>query len=404
MPILSALRRHKITSMLLIMEIALTCAIVCNAVFLITLRIERVHTPSGIAEKELTVVRLAAVGESGDEYARVQADMAALRQIAGVEQVASVGQVPFGGSSQNTGIKLDPDQKLPTASTTVYYGENILNTLGLKLVEGRALMPEEVVDLRSVSEALKNNDLKAMPHVAVITKALAQRLWPGGHALGKTFYLSGGAPLQVVGIVEDLVRPRIFEFSEGHFSIMLPIRLPQNYYVLRCAPGDRDRVLSQALKRLKDLNPDRVVLIKQPWETFREHYFEDDRAMAGLLAGVCVALLVVTSLGIVGLGSFWVAQRQRQIGVRRALGATRAQILRYFQVENFLLATMGIALGMVLAYAINLFLMVRYELPHLPGFYLPVGALALWLVGQLAVLGPARRAAAVPPVVATRAT
>jgi putative ABC transport system permease protein len=124
--------------------------------------------------------------------------------------------------------------------------------------------------------------------------------------------------------------------------------------------------------------------------------------MTGLLFGVIVALLLVTALGIVGLASFWVAQRRRMIGVRRALGATRGNILHYFQTENFLLATLGIALGMVLAYAINLFLMLHYELPRLPGIYFPVGAIALWLIGQLAVLGPALRAAAVPPVVATR--
>ncbi|HEX5340506.1 MAG TPA: FtsX-like permease family protein, partial [Gammaproteobacteria bacterium] len=106
--------------------------------------------------------------------------------------------------------------------------------------------------------------------------------------------------------------------------------------------------------------------------------------------------------GIVGLASFWVAQRQRTIGVRRALGATRGNILRYFQTENFLLATIGIGIGMLLAYGINLLLMQHYELPRLPWTYLPVGAVALWLIGQLAVLGPALRASHVPPVVATR--
>jgi putative ABC transport system permease protein len=57
---------------------------------------------------------------------------------------------------------------------------------------------------------------------------------------------------------------------------------------------------------------------------------------------------------------------------------------------------------MALAYGLNLFLMMHYELPRLPFGYLPAGALALWLLGQLAVLGPALRAAEVPPVVATR--
>jgi putative ABC transport system permease protein len=88
--------------------------------------------------------------------------------------------------------------------------------------------------------------------------------------------------------------------------------------------------------------------------------------------------------------------------VRRALGATRGQILRYFQTENFLLATFGIVLGMIGAFGINQLLMGAYELPRLPALYLPVGALVLWLLGQASVLGPARRAAAVPPAVATR--
>jgi len=112
--------------------------------------------------------------------------------------------------------------------------------------------------------------------------------------------------------------------------------------------------------------------------------------------------LLVTALGIIGLASFWVAQRRRQIGVRRALGATRGDILRYFQTENFLIVSIGIMLGMVLAYGLNLWLMRAYELPRLPLYYLPMGMVVLWLLGQLAVLAPALRAAAVPPVVATR--
>jgi putative ABC transport system permease protein len=125
--------------------------------------------------------------------------------------------------------------------------------------------------------------------------------------------------------------------------------------------------------------------------------------MVWLLGGVCAGLLVVTAFGIVGLASFWVQQRTRMIGTRRALGATRGQILRYFQVENFLLSCVGIVLGMVGAYGISLALMAQYEMPRLPWFYLPLGAAVLWALGQLAVLAPARRAARLPPVAALRA-
>jgi putative ABC transport system permease protein len=160
--------------------------------------------------------------------------------------------------------------------------------------------------------------------------------------------------------------------------------------------------MAAAVKTLRKLDPHRIILEKKTFDQIRADFFRNDRAMAGTLLGVIIALLTVTALGIVGLASFWVAQRRRTIGVRRALGATRHQILRYFQTENFLLASIGIALGMVLAWGINLFLMHHYELPRLPWEYLPIGAVALWLIGQLAVLGPALRAANVPPVVATR--
>jgi putative ABC transport system permease protein len=124
--------------------------------------------------------------------------------------------------------------------------------------------------------------------------------------------------------------------------------------------------------------------------------------MAWLLAGVSIALLVITALGVVGLASFWVQQRTRQIGVRRALGATRGDILRYFQLENFILATIGIVVGMGMAFGLNVILMHEYEIPRLPGTYLPIGAALLWLLGQIAVLGPALRASLIPPAVATR--
>ena len=173
-------------------------------------------------------------------------------------------------------------------------------------------------------------------------------------------------------------------------------------FVLRTLPQNRQRVLDAATAKLREIDPRRIVVYARTFEKVRRDYQAGDRSTVTLLAAVSLALLGVTALGIVGLASFWVTQRRRQIGVRRALGARRRDIMVYFQTENFLLASFGIGLGMVLAYAINLVLMLNYELPRLPWTYLPVGAILLWLLGQLAVFAPARRAAAVPPIVATR--
>jgi putative ABC transport system permease protein len=209
-----------------------------------------------------------------------------------------------------------------------------------------------------------------------------------------------------VGIVDTLTSTRDLRPDRAEMAMAMPLRVAYSrggQYVLRTDPAQRNAVLKAAVAELQKINPNRVVLTQRTFEEMKSKFFAPDRAMAGLLAAVCIALLVVTALGIVGLASFWVQQRTRMIGTRRALGATRGQILRYFQTENFLLASAGIVLGMAGAYGINQVLMTQYELARLPAFYLPVGAVALWALGQLAVLAPARRAATLPPVAALRA-
>jgi putative ABC transport system permease protein len=145
-----------------------------------------------------------------------------------------------------------------------------------------------------------------------------------------------------------------------------------------------------------------VVTKARPLTEMRSAFYAQDRAMAWLMGGVCVALLLVTAMGIVGLASFWVQQRTRMIGTRRALGATEGQIRRYFQLENLLLTCTGVAIGTVGAIALSQLLMQSYEVPRLPWLYLPAGAVSLWLLGQLAVWVPARRAARLSPVAALR--
>lgn len=405
-PILSTLRRHKTAAALIILEIALSCAIICNAVFLIGDRIGRMDRPSGLAENELVRVQLTGIGKNDNAAALTRSDLAVLRAIPGVKAAAVSNQVPFVSSSWNTSVNLAKDQVQPSLSATTYMGdEALIGALGLNLVAGRNFAPDEVVDWEAVSAP---NSKVAVPAV-IITRSMADKLFPGENALGKSFYSWGDDPIRIIGIVEHFARPSEQGGSVAHdYSIILPFSVPYsvggNYIIRVTDPTRRDEVLKGAVAALKRNGPSRIVLDENTMtvEALRAKYYRQDRSMVWLLVAVCIALLVVTALGIVGLASFWVQQRTRQIGVRRALGATRGQILRYFQTENFLLATLGIVLGMMMAYGINQLLMSKYELPRLPASYLPIGAIALWLLGQLAVFGPARRAAAVPPAVATR--
>ena len=88
-PILSTLRRHKTASALIVLEIALSCAIICNAVFLISQRLEKIHRPTGVADTELVRIRVAGIGKSDDATAQAKQDIASLRAIPGVKAAAS---------------------------------------------------------------------------------------------------------------------------------------------------------------------------------------------------------------------------------------------------------------------------------------------------------------------------
>jgi putative ABC transport system permease protein len=134
----------------------------------------------------------------------------------------------------------------------------------------------------------------------------------------------------------------------------------------------------------------------------RARYFGHERGIALLMSVICVILLCVTAAGIVGLTSLWVGQRTRQIGVRRPIGARKIDILRYFQMENLLIAGGGAVVGTLFAFCLSYWLMRHYEMRRLPPFYVGLGVAAMLALGQAAVLVPARRASNVPPYVAVR--
>lgn len=397
-PIFKSLRKQKTAALLIAFEIALACAIICNALFVMVARTERMQIDSGVVESELLRIRSATLDDQADRPARIAADLAALRQVAGVVDVAAVQQVPFGNSSWNTSLSLERDGRGIASSTNYFDSGNLVQTLGLTLVAGRDFLPEEYLEFEDMfnAEARANG-------VAIITQALAERLWPGESALGRQFYPDTD-PVTVVGIVKHLVRPSFRGSDNAGNSTIYPVRhTPGAQYVLRFRGRSADAVRKDAEEALRVVHPSRLTLGAQSFTELRERYFRGDRVMTLLLGGVVVALLIVTALGIVGLASFWVQRRRRQIGVRRALGATRGDILRYFQLENFLIVSLGVAVGMFAAYAVNAWLMLHYALPRLPLMYLPVGAFGLWLLGQASVLPPALRAMRVPPALATRA-
>ncbi len=405
-PILSALRRHKIAALLIVLEIALAFAIVSNALYIVVGRLQRIDLPSGIDEPGLVLLQLATAGAGRGTVASAQADLAALRAIPGVESATAINSLPLSHSQWGLIYALHPMRTFSGGvQAPVYFGgPDLLKTLGVRMLQGMSFPPSAYRDL-TPQNAFK---IFVAARQALITQAYAKRLWPHANAVGKIMYM-GETPVQVIGVVSNIIKPYISANAHdpgNYYAVFSPFRAAPDlnaWYALRCRPAVCPRVLKAAAGKLQAMHPTETLNAQESFMHMRQRYFRNDRAMAWLLAGTVLALLAVTAVGIVGLASFWVQQRTRQIGVRRALGARRVDILRYFQTENFLLATAGIALGCAAAIGINVWLMAHYAVPRLPILYLPIGAVALWTLGQFAVLGPALRAARVPPTVAMRA-
>lgn len=400
-PIFASLRKHRIPTLLIVLQIALACAVLCNAVFMISHRVTDIRMPNAIDEQGISAISL-----HGTDDTRVTSEiprnLLALSGIAGVQAAAVVHALPLSQNNWGWSFGLTPDSAITdqhTTNTSLYFlSEGADKAMGLQLRAGRFFNPSEYADSTVGTAALPNT------HVVVVTEALAKQLWPGQSALGKTIY-SKPHYFTVIGVVADVLRPRLWTQNQAksYYNVFFPLAPDPalSTYLLRSAPGDRDRIVREASEKLQALNPQAVVK-GETYESIRNKYYANTKSMMWILVLVCIVMLAVTAFGIVGLTSFWVGQRRRQIGIRRAVGATRSDILRYFRIENFLLSSAGVVIGMAMAFAINRYLMQHYELDPMPWYYLPGGAVTLWLIGQLAVLGPALRAASVPPVLATQ--
>ncbi len=406
----STLRRHSMMPALVLLQVAVACAILCNVLFLVWQQLQPMLAPSGVAGNQLILVDRLASPQRAFTTAEVRGGEVALREVPGVRAATAAFGLPM-----VRGNLMDIALQGPTGvkvGVNGYLGAGLIDVLGLQLVAGRDFLPSEYRDFGIGGTHEKWS--AGGPQPIIITQALAKRLFANGRALGRLLTDpsdKNDLGYQVVGIVRHLLRNQLGLATNGRAddTVLLARRIASTStlsYAVRVEPTLREAALRSVRKVIQQhfgaLLPTGITARVSTYRSRREAVFKSQRAALGLFAGITLAVVAVTVIGIMGLTGFWVQKRTRQIGIRRALGARRADILRYFLAENALIVSIGVAIGMLLAYLGNALLMHYYELARLPWSWLPIGAVVMLLLGQLAVLGPALRAAAVPPVVATR--
>ncbi|NII12026.1 FtsX-like permease family protein [Oleiagrimonas sp. C23AA] len=408
---LKTLRRNGFMPLLVMAQVIFALVVLVNVGTLLRQQLAPVLADSGVPPGQILMTKSISAdlaSRSLWKASDVKTAEHAVKSIPGVQAVSVGAGLPMMAS----GLWM---HLLPTvvgshieADADGFAGDDVANALGLRLLAGSQFSPDQLV--RGGLDKVFSDTRAVM-----LTQSLARQLFAHQSAVGKRIWLlpkkDPNAPaLRVVGVVSNTLRGAVVGHGthKTYNAVILPYQLddfPQVAMIVRATPQRRDAVAKQLPGVLESaLGIDKPGSIKvMRYEDLREHTLHGNKVAALLLAVVLLMVGVVVILGITGLSGFWVQKRIRDIGVRRALGARRGDILRQYQFENLAVVGAGAVIGVVLGLLVSVWLQTHFELAKPSWLAWGLGVLLMLLFGQLAVLGPALRASRVPPVVATRA-
>ncbi len=405
-PIFKTLIRNPVGLVLIATQVALTLAIIVNSLFIIDQRLDNISVKSGIDEDNTLMIGFSSLSDTYNMENAIENDLAFLNGLPGVKSAMVTNTLPLTQSGWSNSVNSQSDYNGVEVSSAIYFvDDTLVDTLGVDLIAGRSFRPEEI------SYYYLSDELG--PPVGIVSADLALTLFPDlnnpEEAVGKKiWYGSVEAPKfsEIIGVIDGIKAPWR-SWSEAIFNRVVyvphkPIFGKFARYVIRAKEGEFDYVMKNIQTELSNFDDQRVIRPPRPFSDIREVFVRNDKGMTTTLTIVIVLLLLINALGIIGLVSFWVTQRTKQIGTRRALGATKFNILSYFLTENLIITCIGIAVGSILAMALNNWLVTEFSVDKLPLTYLISGALLLIVMGLLAVCAPAVKAVNVPPAVATR--
>jgi putative ABC transport system permease protein len=395
--------KNKAGFVLIALQIAVTMTIMVNAFAIIQERANNAGRPSGLDEENTFAFASASFAEYDREglKALIDEDLALIRGLPGVRNAVATISYPLRQGGWSMALQLVPgNQTADSIGAAIYFvDEHGVDTFASNIIDGKNFTPDQV--------AWTIEDVNTWPAHGIITEALGKDLFPDeqGSYVGKSFYINDNDPVNVVGVVERLQAPWP-GWSGVERSMLVPERRVSEFqrYVVRAEPGYRDVLMPQIEELLSNSNKERIIRDMTTMEKARELAYLDDTAIVKMLSFIVGLLTIITGLGIVGLASFNVSRRTRQIGLRRALGATKPAIVRYFMVENFIVSSVGVFIGGILSVALNIAMVEAFALEPLAWYVLPIAMIALLTVGQAAVAGPAKRASNITPAIATRSS
>ncbi|CAN5450703.1 ABC transporter permease [soil metagenome] len=390
---------HRLRSLLVISEVALSLMLLVSAgllmrTFLALLKTQPGFNPDHVMTMRLTVP-VAKYKEETQRAAFYQELVRRVQSLPGVESAAAVNYLPLGGSNSSNSFLVEgipdppPGQEFVGRYRTCT--PDYFRTMGIQVLNGRAFTDQ---------------DKPGAPLVIIINEAMAQRYWPGANPLGRRVRFNGPLTeypwMQVVGVVQDVKH-----------ELQTPVTA--DYYL----PHAQDVWSSMVLVARTKAEPQSLAadMRQQVWSldkdqpVFEVRTMEEVRSLSvslysfssfslGIFAGLA---LLLAAIGIYGVMSYAVVQRTQEIGIRMALGARAADVLKLVVRNGMSLALIGVIAGLAGAFALTRLLrslLFGVTPTDVPTFALVT--LGLLLVALLACYIPARRATKVDPLVALR--
>jgi putative ABC transport system permease protein len=395
-PIFRAMNHNRTRVALIILEIAVTLAIVTNCVNMILDERSKMMRSSGFDDDNLLWVRSAPFQPEFREQQyilnHVDSDLRVMKSVPGVRAVVNTSFIPWQGGGSSTTVKIAGTKDIPVRSQIYYSKGDLFGTLGTKLIEGRDFVPND----------FDYDQVNGNPKVVIVSRKLAELLFKTPHVAGRQMD-DGQAVYTIVGVLDPFYNPYGWPIHE--YAFFGPSTVGSfsrgTRFLVRVEPGAMKSVVSALETAMTKSNSGRVITTKTIAET-KDNFNAGGRLVQKGMTAVIALLVFVTALGIIGITSLSVAERTKQIGTRRALGATRGNILVHFILENWMVTTAGLALGVLATYGLNFLLVTHVSGVKMDWRYVVVGMVLLWINGVVATIPPAMRGARVSPAVATR--
>ena len=390
-------RRSRLRTALLVGQAAMSTALLVGAgLFVRSLAAARSTDMGFDADRLLSVrVQLRGVNPVPGDVPRVLHEIAErLRGVPGVEGAATTAQIPFAisGSGEIAIPGVDSAQRLgPFHSNAV--GDDYFETTGTRILAGRMLA---------------RSDRTGAQRVVVVSEAMSRKIWPGQSALGKCVRIGGADALcsEVIGVASNVHQYDVRDEAELQFWFPEPLkqRETEGPFGVMVRVREPAAMVGTIRKALGGITPPNAFLTIRPVGESIDRVIRPWRLGAVMFSVFGAIGLLIAAVGLYSVLAYSVGQRRRELGIRVALGAVTARVVKLVVAQSLMTAAAGIVIGLAAAMAASPWLgtLLIGVGPRDP-VVLGVVTSMLMLTAIVASLVPAWRAARVDPAEALRA-